>query len=233
MKNLFYIITSFIDKNNEKKVLEKIKSILRDQVNFFIDVGFYKGDFYKNLSKKIKVKKAVGFEPNPKIYNQGLKNFKNENIRLFNHALGDENCKKSFNINSEESSSSFNDLNKNSKYLVRKNRILNLFGLNEKKIIDVEIFRLDEVLNKNDINEKIDLIKIDTEGFELKVLKGLGLYLKKVNLLHFEHHYDDMLLKDYTFGDINDFLKENNFEQVLKIKMKFRKSFEYLYKKKD
>ena len=100
-------------------------------------------------------------------------------------------------------------------------------------IIDVEIFRLDEVLNKNDINEKIDLIKIDTEGFELKVLKGLGLYLKKVNLLHFEHHYDDMLLKDYTFGDINDFLKENNFEQVLKIKMKFRKSFEYLYKKKD
>ena len=47
----------------------------------------------------------------------------------------------------------------------------------------------------------------------------------------FEHHYDDMIRKDYSFGDIHDLLKKNNFEQIYKYKMPFRKTFEYIYKK--
>ena len=45
----------------------------------------------------------------------------------------------------------------------------------------------------------------------------------------FEHHYDSMLKKDYKFNDINNYLVENNFTQILKLKMPFRKTFEYLY----
>ena len=37
-----------------------------------------------------------------------------------------------------------------------------------------------------------------------------------------------MIDKKYKFRDINNLLKKNNF-QKLKIKMKFRKSFEYIY----
>ena len=56
--------------------------------------------------------------------------------------------------------------------------------------------------------------------------------LKKIKIILFEHHYDDMIKKGYKFGDIHSFLAENNFEQIFKSKMPFRKTFEYIYKNK-
>ena len=38
-----------------------------------------------------------------------------------------------------------------------------------------------------------------------------------------------MLKKEYKFTDINDLLIRNNFRKVFKIKMPFRKVFEYIY----
>ena len=81
------------------------------------------------------------------------------------------------------------------------------------------------------INE-VDLIKIDTEGFEFNILKGLGDKIKKIKNIFFEHHYDDMIIKNYKISNINDLLKENNFKKIYKAKMPFRKSFEYIYQNK-
>ena len=80
---------------------------------------------------------------------------------------------------------------------------------------------------------KIDFLKIDTEGYEYNVLLGLGEYLQKTSLIMFEHHYDDMIIKDYSFGDMSELLKKNNFKQIYKYKMPFRKTFEYVYKRID
>ena len=38
-----------------------------------------------------------------------------------------------------------------------------------------------------------------------------------------------MILKNYKFGDIHKLLKNFGFVMIKKIKMKFRKSFEYVY----
>ena len=38
------------------------------------------------------------------------------------------------------------------------------------------------------------------------------------------------MIKGYKFGDIHSFLAENNFEQIFKSKMPFRKTFEYIYR---
>ena len=66
------------------------------------------------------------------------------------------------------------------------------------------------------------------EGYEHNVLKGLEAKLSIVSLVMFEHHYDDMLKKDYTFRDIHRLLINNNFKQIYKYKMSFRKTFEYI-----
>ena len=79
---------------------------------------------------------------------------------------------------------------------------------------------------------EVDLIKIDTEGFEFNILKGLGNKIEKVKNIFFEHHFDDMIIKNYTISDINDYLKANNFIKIYKAKMPFRKSFEYIYQNK-
>ncbi len=126
-----------------------------------------------------------------------------------------------------------NNLNINSKYYKKKFFLLNF--LNLKRIItkiDVEVKRLDEFFEIHKI-KKVDLIKIDTEGFEYRVLKSLGQNIKKINIIHFEHHFDDMIIKNYKFSDIHNYLLINGFQKIFKIKMKFRKSFEYIYVNKE
>ena len=134
------------------------------------------------------------------------------------------------NQNIETSSSSINFLNQNSKYYKKKYLLLNF--LNLKKVtnqIDIKVIRLDNFISENNIG-KIDLLKIDTEGYEFKIIKGFGENISKIKLIHLEHHFDDMIIKDYKLSDIHDYLKSKHFVKVFKIRMKFRKSFEYIYK---
>ena len=79
--------------------------------------------------------------------------------------------------------------------------------------------------------DKIDILKIDTEGYEFQILKGLKDQIKNVEFIYFEHHFDDMIDKNYKFSDIHDYLTNYNFRKVFKLKMSFRKTFEYIYKK--
>ena len=94
--------------------------------------------------------------------------------------------------------------------------------------IKVDIDRLDNILAVNNV-KKIDILKIDTEGHDFEVIKGLGNYLHKVKYIYFEHHFHNMLKKNYTLHDVNSFLSKNNFKKVFKLKMFFRKTFEYIY----
>jgi FkbM family methyltransferase len=62
-----------------------------------------------------------------------------------------------------------------------------------------EVKRADEYIQKNNI-EFIDFLKIDTEGFELKVIKGFGDDIQKVKVIQFEY--------GGTFIDSGDKLKD-------------------------
>ena len=95
----------------------------------------------------------------------------------------------------------------------------------------VEQKSLDEYISQKKI-KKLDFLKIDTEGYELEILLGANKNIKNINLVLFEHHYDDMIKKNYKFSDVHDFLIKNNFNQIFKAKMPFRKTFEYIYKNK-
>ena len=72
-------------------------------------------------------------------------------------------------------------------------------------------------------------MKIDTEGYEFNVLKGIEKNYQIIKMIYFEHHYDDMILKNYKFSDINKLLNDYGFSMVKKNKMLFRKSFEYIF----
>ena len=104
------------------------------------------------------------------------------------------------------------------------------FGKLINKKYQVTQINFKEYLEKKKINQ-IDLLKIDNEGYEFEVLKGLKDSINLVSIIIFEHHYDNMIIKDYTFSDIHDLLINNGFQKIYKIKMPFRKSFDYIYKK--
>ena len=129
----------------------------------------------------------------------------------------------------ESSSSTINSYNIKSKYFKRKSMFL--FSSKKQNFfseIDVRQILLSQYITTHDI-KKIDFIKIDTEGYEFYVLKGLKNQFRNIKLILFEHHYHSMLIKKYKFGDIHNLLIKNNFKQIYKYKMAFRKTFEYVY----
>ena len=104
----------------------------------------------------------------------------------------------------------------------------------QKSYLELEVnqIRLSKYLDQKNL-DKIDFLKVDTEGYEYNVLKGLDSKLSTVTLIMFEHHYDDMLKKNYTFRDIHQLLISNNIKQIYKYKMSIRKTNEYIYEKND
>ena len=135
-----------------------------------------------------------------------------------------------FNQSIESSSSSLVNLNENSKYLVRKKNVLTFFNPKNyySKKIEVEVSTLKFFLDEYSL-KKITILKIDTEGYDFNVIKGLDERIADIEYIYFEHHFHTMLDKNYNLSNIHDHLVKNNFKKVFKVKMSFRKTFEYIY----
>ncbi len=233
MLSIFHFFLSLIEFNYKKNLNLILKKNLPKEIRVFFDVGAHKGETSIEMYKNFAIKKSYLFEPiieNFKILEKKIIKIKLKNdLELNNFALGEENKEMIINEVLESSSSTLNNIDENTKYFKRKKKILNFF-LNKNEISKkkVKVVSFIEFIKKNKINE-IDFIKIDTEGYEYKILKNIEERLKNVGVIQFEHHYDLMILKDYSFRDINNLLIKNDFKQLYKSKMLFRKSFEYIY----
>jgi len=234
MKILVKFILDLFDITTEIKIKKFFKKIFLNKINIIIDVGSHKGEYIFNIIKNFHYNKIYCFEPNPKIFNILKKKIsKQQNIELNNIGVGNIEGSEILNENLESSSTSINQLNTSSKYFKKKYFFLNPFqNKSITKPIKIKITTLGNFIETQDI-KSIDLLKIDTEGYELKVIEGLGKEIKKIKYIHFEHHFDDMIIKNYNLSNIHDYLKKNNFKKIFKVKMKFRKSFEYIYENEN
>ena len=207
-----------------------------NQFNLVLDVGAHKGETINLFLKNFKIKKIISFEASPKNFeflkakcDHFKKKYINTNIIMENIALGDENKVHSFKQFNESSSSTIAEIDENSSYYKKKYKILNFFGKDKNyKTIEIQTNKLCDYMDENKLNF-IDFLKIDTEGFECEILKGLENKITNVKIIMFEHHYDNMIKKKYTYSDINKYLSSKSFRKIYKAKMPFRKTFEYIY----
>jgi FkbM family methyltransferase len=228
-------ILNFIDHFQQKKIIKFFKDNSIKKIILF-DVGSHYGETIKLFSKEFAIEQFHCFEASPINFDKLKKNIENLNFKneycLNNIGLSYDVGEGFINQTYETSSSTINDFNFDSKYLKRKLKILNI--KNDKKFykkIPIKISNLDNYINKKKIN-KIDILKIDTEGYEYNIIRGLSQNYKIIKFIYFEHHYDDMIKKNYKFSDINKILNNFGFKKVFKSRMYFRKSFEYIYKNK-
>ena len=231
---------SLFDYSYQKKWIKFLKKNKYNSFKLLIDIGAHKGESIKLFSKNFIIKKIISFEASPinfkylkKKIEENKQGYNNTEIVLENTALGAEDKIIEFNQFNESSSSTIKEIDKESKYYKRKFRLINF--LNNKETyqkIKIKISKLKDYIEKNNI-KKIDFMKIDTEGYEFEILLGLENKIKLVDIIMFEHHYDNMIKKGYTFEDIHKLLIKNNFNKIYKSRMPFRKTFEYIYKRKE
>tara|TARA_Y100000389_G_C17436592_1_gene505931 strand:+ start:1088 stop:1852 length:765 start_codon:yes stop_codon:yes gene_type:complete len=156
-------------KNQEKKNKAKISfnelySKYYNKKNnklIIFDVGANTGQSIKRFNNEFNLKEIHCFEPNVLAFEK-LKKIKSKNIFLNNLALGDKEKIQTFNNYPKTSSSSFYRIDKKSSiYEMNKG----FYSSN------VKIITLDKYIEDSKI-DKINILKIDTQGFEVSVLKG-------------------------------------------------------------
>ena len=231
---------SLFDHFYQKKWIKFLKKNKYDKFKLLIDIGAHKGESIELFSKNFIIKKIISFEASPinfeylkKKIEKNKQGYNNTEIVLENIALGAEDKIIEFNQFDESSSSTIKEVDEESKYYKRKFRLINF--LNNKETyqkLKIKIYKLKDYIEKYSI-KKIDFMKIDTEGYEFEILLGLEDEIKLVDIIMFEHHYDNMIKKGYTFEDINELLVKNNFNKIYKSRMPFRKTFEYIYKRDE
>ena len=225
-------IINFIDSFQQKKIFNILKRKLKPKAILF-DVGAHHGETIRNFKNNFDFEQIHSFEvskQNFEVLSKNYKDFEDKKIIINNFGLSNKSKELQFNQFIESSSSTISKINVKSLYFKRKIKILGFLKNNRDyyETSKVQLNSLDNYMEKKNV-DKIDLLKIDTEGHEYFVLKGGSRNLPKINYIYFEHHYDDMLDKGYTFSNIHEFLTNNNFKKIFKSKMYFRKTFEYIY----
>lgn len=164
------------------------------------DIGANVGDITMHIAQKIGDRGVIhSFEPDPINYkriskNISLNTFKN--IHLNNMGLGSETAKLKIIVRDEY------------------NRGMNQLVKGSVKEGDdfIQIMRFDDYVKKNGIN-KIDVIKIDVEGFDFEVLKGASDTLDKFHPKLFIELDDDCLIKqDASATQLVTFLEKKGYK---------------------
>lgn len=184
------------------------KCLCNLNINKVIDVGSHKGEFLETVLKIQNIDSFYAFEPQKHIFSQLSEKFsENKKVKLFNYALDDEIKNKKLKINKLSMTSSLAEFNDDSLYL----KLKNFLTLSKSNFIDeyeVQTSTIDKIFEN--INLKNALIKIDVEGFEMKVIKGSQRKLKEISFILLENQFGNHY-KNNDFKDILKYLKKQNF----------------------
>ena len=115
---------------------------------------------------------------------------------------------------------------KNMNFFIRANKVSSsLFETNDDILKEFKNYKDHNVIEKKIVKTKalssinelvdIDLLKIDAEGAELEILKGLNEKIDNVLTIELEMQFIERYLGSPLFEKIHEFLKDNNFELYL------------------
>ena len=200
-----YLSSSFCD---EKKL---INSILGKKKIIYVDIGANQGSYINYLSSFLNFKKIYAFEPIIELNQKIKKNNPTLDIKIYNVALSNLNKKRDFFQYKVSSQSSLYKQNKTFKSLMKLD-----------KKIKVQTKKFDNLFNNF---KKIDFCKIDVQGEDPNVLRGMKKHLakKKIRLVKIEIIFISLYINvEPNFYNILEFIKKNEYLLVSVSKIKFK-----------
>ena len=227
VNKISYHIIELIDKHiHRKKVIALLIPILV-KPKYILDIGAHKGSYTDQFLNFNKSANITLFEPNIYLYEQLLIKYKKKkNLKILNLGVGEKTLRKKFLLNkNSDYISSFSKINNKSKYLLIRNLVFGSFKNKiEEKMVNIQ--KLDSI--KFFKKKNIDLMKIDVEGYEEKVIDGGKLILKKTKILLIEIHKDDMY-KDFNHKRVHKKILKLGFKLYKTVKFPFMKWEDRIY----
>ena len=191
--------------SGEQAFIESYFSTLKEGV--VLDVGANIGNYTKNILKISPDIQIYAFEPHPITYKKLTMSVASKNFFSFNLAVGSKNSSLQLYDYANKDGSSHASTYKQVIECIHKSKAI---------YYDIQAIRMDDFLKEHSI-DSIDLLKIDTEGNELDVLKGLGNWILegKIKAIHFEFNEMNVISRSF-FKDFWDILPNFNFFRMLR-----------------
>ena len=189
------------EENAMKQIFNKYN------IKTVFDVGANFGNYSATIKEKFPDTVIYAFEPHPKTFNV-LKNntSKYENLFIFNMAIGNP-------VNGQDQTIKLYDYanNDGSEHAsVLPDTFLYSYNTNNIISHEVELKSLRDFCRGNNISE-IDFLKIDTEGFEFDVLKGVQEMLDNNCIKFIQFEFNAMNAGRVFFLDFWKMLSKNFF----------------------
>lgn len=168
-----------------------LKSYLRHQSGVLIDVGANQGSYTKEALAIQSNLKIYCFEPHPKTFQILKKNISNfKNVKTINKGLSSSNGILTLYDYQDNDGSLHASL--------FREVITSIHHAGDAIKHEVEVITLDDLIDKEKIDE-VSLLKIDTEGNELEILRGGAKALSsgKIKAIHFEFNEMNVISRTY------------------------------------
>ena len=165
LQNIDNLITYFFSNLSKEDIY--LKDFFGKKKINLVDVGANLGGYIDLVNKNVNTKEIHIFEPSKKCFVELRKKFKKKNIFINNKAISNTNKTSIFYENEILSQSSLHN---------NKNKFNS--NLKNTDIYKIKCSTLNNYFKIRNKNSKIDLLKIDAEGEDLKILEGASYLLK-------------------------------------------------------
>jgi len=185
---------------SERNPYIEMQPLINNDSPVIIDGGANRGNMTDQFLNLFKSPIIHAFEPNPQLVNFLKDKYQSsDHMTIHAQALGAENAQITFRINQSDGTSSIYEETEESHQFYGDVMVL-------KDEITVPLVRLDAVLD-----QEIDLIKLDLQGYELEALKGCGDLLQKTKIVLTEVEFVPIYKGQPLFADIDIFMRNADF----------------------
>ena len=217
IQNIFNFFGYKINKINsiDRTDLDKMTTLLIDvKEPIIFDVGGNMGQSIERYKKLFPKCKIHSFDPNKHLHDRLTLKYQNDkSVILNNVAIGEKPGNLDFNINVHTGSSSFKNLIPNTTWMKERSKTLNIDSKNfTAKKINAKVITLDDYCNDESIHQ-IDILKIDVQGYEDKVLEGAIKLLKmnKIKFIQLELILSEIYQNTLSIYDVEKYLIPNKY----------------------
>ncbi len=201
-------MTTYLEHREQQsfRKLCEIVRLLKITDPLIFDVGANIGQSIEHFRQEFPESEIYSFEPNPEIFLELKRNCSSfNNNHLFQTALNSKNGLFPFNVTNVPEASSLLEPHRKLIQLSKDNK----YGFHT---VDVQCETLDYFCRQKNISS-IDLLKVDVQGAELRVLEGGRECLQRgcVKIIYAEMNFAETYDNQVQFEDLLTYCREYNY----------------------